>query len=123
MGYTTEKVAHMSTIHPSKRPRNSSEPSPSQIQELSSSGEEEKNSTDFYVAEESPLIKRKYHATKSAAKLLSKVSLSSRKASAVLQNLAKEGIERCTHTITIGNLASSDQGCRKSQEPAERNYW
>ena len=60
---------------------------------MSSSGEEEKNSTDFYVAEESPLIKRKYHATKSAAKLVSKVSLSTRKASAVLQNLAKEGID------------------------------
>ena len=30
---------------------------------------------------------------------------------------------RCTHTITIGNLASSNQGCRQSQEPDEKSYW
>lgn len=98
VGYTTEKVASMSTIHPSKRPSSSSEPSTSQVQEFSCSSsssktEEDKSSTDSDVAEESSSMKRKYQATTSAAKLVSKVSLSTRKASNVLQNLAEGGID------------------------------
>jgi len=56
----TEKVASMSTIHPSKRPRSSSELATSQVQEFSSSSntEEDKSSTDSDVAEESPPMKK-----------------------------------------------------------------
>jgi len=95
VGYTTKKVASISTIHPSKRPRSSSEPSTNQVQDFSSSTntEEDKSSTDSDVAEESSPLKRKYQRTKSAAKLVSKVSLSTRKASNVLENLAEEGLD------------------------------
>src|SRR6218665_69973 len=55
--------------------------------------EEDKSSTDSDVAEESFPLKRKYQRTKSAAKLVSKVSLSTRKASTVLENLAEEGLD------------------------------
>lgn len=96
VGYTTEKVASPSTIHPSKRPRSSSEPSTSQVPGFScssSSTEEDKSSADWDVAEELSHKKKKYQATTSAAKLVSKASLSTRKASNVLQNLAEEGID------------------------------
>jgi len=46
------------------------------------------------VAKESSPLKRKYQRTKSStAKLVSKVSLSTRKASNVLENLAEEGLD------------------------------
>ena len=93
VGYTTKRVAPMSTIHPSKRPRNLSEPSTSQVLELNSSTEEEKNSTDSDATEDSFFMKKKYHTTRSAANLVSKVSLSTRKASNVLHNLAEEGLD------------------------------
>jgi len=105
VGYMTKKVASVSTIHPSKRPRSSSEPSTNQVQDFSSSTNTEENSTD------SPL-KRKYQTAKSEAKLVSKVS-KTRKASNDLQNLAEEGLDvHCTHAIAIENLTLSDQGCR-----------
>jgi len=92
VGYMTKKVASISMINPSKRPRSSSEPSTNQVQDFSSSinTDEDKSSTDSDVAEESYPLKRKYQRTKSAAKLVSKVSLSTRKASNVLQNLLKK---------------------------------
>src|SRR6218665_924680 len=95
VGYTTKKVASISTIHPSKRPRSSSELSTNQVQDFSSSTntEEDKSCTDSDVAEESSTLKRKYKRTKSAAKLVSKVSLSTRKASNVLENLAEEELD------------------------------
>ena len=57
--------------------------------------EEDKSSTDSDVAEEPSLLKKKYQTTKYAAMLVSKVSLSTRKASTVLQNLA-EGLDVTT---------------------------
>lgn len=94
VGYTNEKVASVSTIHPSKRPRSLIEPSTSQVQETSSdtNTEEDKNSTDFDIAEESSPLKKRYQAAKSAAMLVSKATLSTRKASTVLQKLAEEGL-------------------------------
>jgi len=52
--------------------------------------EGDKSSMDSDVADESSPLKRKYRRTKSAAKLVSKVSLSTGKASNVLENLAEE---------------------------------
>ena len=73
MGYTVKKVASISTMHFSKLPRSSLEPSTNLVQDFSSSTntEEDKSSTDSDVP--SPL-KRKYQTTKAAAKLMSKVS-------------------------------------------------
>jgi len=48
---------------------------------------------DCDVAEESSPLKRRYQTTKSAAQLVSKESLSTRKASNILQNLAEEGLD------------------------------
>lgn len=98
VGYTTEKVAAMSTIHPSKRIRSSSKPSRHQVEvnehsSTSTSTEEENSSTDSSVAEEHQAMKRKYHSTTAAAKLVSKASLSTRKVSNVLQKLSQEGMD------------------------------
>src|SRR6218665_2918656 len=95
VGYTTKKVSSISRIQSSKRPRSSSEPSTNQVRDFSSSTstEEDKNSTDYDVAEDSSPLKRKHQRTKSAAKLMSKVSLSTRKASNVLENLVEEGLD------------------------------
>jgi len=63
VGYTTTKVASISTIHPSKRPRSSSELSTNQVQDFSSStnteADKSKSGTDSNVAEESFPLKRK----------------------------------------------------------------
>ena len=58
VGYTTKKVASISTKHLSNRPKSSSEPSTNQVQDFSRSTntEEDKSSTDSYVAEESSTI-------------------------------------------------------------------
>lgn len=96
-GYTTEKVAPMSTIHPSKRPRRQSSPSTSQAVACESSSGEKGNSSsnesDPEIVHEEYSKKRKYQSTKVAAKLVSKQSLSTRKASGVLQSLAEEGVD------------------------------
>ena len=98
-GYTTEKVAPMSTIHPSKRPKRQSEPSTTTTSQVvaseSSSGERGNssgNESDLETVPEECTKKRKYQSTKVAAKLVSKQSLSTRKASGVLQSLSEEGV-------------------------------
>ena len=95
MGYTTVKVA-VSTIHPSKRARHTSEPSTSQTVIFESSDSEEGSSGGEVdpeaVPEDSPTKRATRHSTKSAAKLVSKQSLSTRKASQVLQSLAEDEV-------------------------------
>lgn len=95
VGYTTAKVAPMSTIHPSKRARRSPEPSTSQmIISESSNSEVESRSSDSTECdpEAVPTKSATRCSTKSAAKLVSRHSLSTRKASQVLQSLAEDGV-------------------------------
>ena len=86
VGYTTEKLASMSTIRPSKRPRNLSELSTSQVHEFSSGTytEKDKSSTDSNAAEGFHPLNKKYQTAKSVVMLMSKVSLSTRKTLTVL---------------------------------------
>lgn len=94
VGYTTVKMAPMSTIHPSKRAKLTSEPSTSQaVISLSSDSEEGSSNCDSdAVTEDSPRKRATRQSTQSAAKLVSKHSLSTRKTSRVLQSLAEDGV-------------------------------
>ena len=96
VGYTTVKVTPISTIHPSKGAKRTSEPSTSQKVISESSDSEEGSSSGECdpeaVPEDSPVKSATRHSTKSAAKLVSKHSLSTRKASQVLQSLAEDGV-------------------------------
>jgi len=93
-------VAPMSMIHPSKWPKRQSEPSTSQVVASESSSGEKGNSSsnesDSETVPEEYSKKHKYHSTKVAAKLVSTQSLSTRKASGVLQSLS-EGVDVPTH--------------------------
>ena len=101
VGYTTMKQAPSSSMHPSKRIKISSEPSDSQAILLHSSSsdtsEEVISSQDELESLlDHPVTKRTRQPTKSAAKLVSKHSLSTRKASKVLQSLSEEGVSLAT---------------------------
>lgn len=97
VGYSTEKVAPLSTIHPSKRSMACSSkttfstPNPilSRIyvdDDISS----DSNDQDYVSYESQNSSKR--HKTKAASKLVIKHDISSRKASSVCQSLASDGI-------------------------------
>jgi len=96
VGYTTEKVAALQTIHPSKRPKQLKTTTTNQVhpEDFSSStdSEESKSSSDF--AEEAFYLpaKRKRNSTASGSKLVSTASMSTAKASFVLHQLAEEGV-------------------------------
>ena len=109
MGYTTQKVAPMSTIHPSKRKKLSSEPSTSQAasfdfteseESIDDELESEKSMDDELdpeaVNEEIP--PRKRHSAKLGSKLVSKDCLSTRKASRVLKSVSEDGFNVPTPT-------------------------
>ena len=93
------KVAPMSTIHPSKRANSTSEPLTNQAVisvPLSCDSEdsvEGNSSGDLEAAPgESPRKRATRQSTKSAAKLVSSHSLSTRKTSRVLQIPAEDGV-------------------------------
>ena len=93
------KVAPMSTIHPSKRANSTSEPLTNQAVisvPLSCDSEnsvEGNSSSDLEAAPgESPRKRATRQSTKSAAKLVSSHSLSTRKTSRVLQIPAEDGV-------------------------------
>lgn len=91
VGYTTAKVAPMSTIHPSKRAKRTSEPKTSQTVISKSSDSNEGSSSGESDPEAVLTNSATRHSTKSAAKLVYKHSLSTRKSSQVLQSLAEDG--------------------------------
>ena len=78
MGYTTVKVAPMSTIYPSKRAKHTSKPSTIQTVISESSDSKEGSSSGECdpeaVPEDSPTKSKTSYSTKSVAKLVSKHS-------------------------------------------------
>ena len=95
VGYSTEKLAPMSSIHPSKHPRVAQSSIEKDVAVMSDEAAEE---TDAYSSDDADVIplfearKKEYQNTRHAANLVMKYGLSTRQASRVCTSLAAANV-------------------------------